>query len=400
MKRFIGTSFLILVLILAVAALASCVKTEETPGGTTAAVTTAAVTTEKPAKYTIRLSVPASTSIHTASQAKYLTERDPDKASTYAKGVEELSRPEPIRLSWRISESALGRISSYVVRIWTKTDLSDAREVTVAGNKTEYAFYNALIDTTYYWDVTAQDDEGDATTSKTSSFKTEGQAPRNLYVDGITNVRDLGGWTTVDGGRIRQGLLFRGGQLSINYGTTVVISADGIRTMKEDLGIKGEIDLRESKAAGDENENGGLTATVLGEGVAYYSCSMPWKDSLGEKSLSRIKDIFAILADENNYPLYFHCRIGTDRTGLIAWLVNALCGVSENDLWRDYLFSNFGNIESARTKSKIENLYVKDIKEMPGDTFADQTYNYLKTTLQVPEAYLKAVVRIMKEPAK
>ncbi|MBO6020277.1 MAG: tyrosine-protein phosphatase, partial [Clostridia bacterium] len=161
-----------------------------------------------------------------------------------------------------------------------------------------------------------------------------------------------------------------------------------------------EIDLRESVAAGDGNENGGLTASVLGDGVAYYNCSMLWNDSLGEKSLSRIKDIFAILADENNYPLYFHCRIGTDRTGLVAWLVNALCGVSENDLWRDYLFSNFGYIESARTKSKIENRYVKDIKEMPGDTFADKTYNYLKTTLQVPEADLDAVIRIMKEPAK
>ena len=42
--------------------------------------------------------------------------------------------------------------------------------------------------------------------------------------------------------------------------------------------------------------------------------------------------------------LLLHCSIGTDRTGVICFLINALLGVSEEDLYKDYLFSMFGMI--------------------------------------------------------
>jgi protein tyrosine/serine phosphatase len=51
-----------------------------------------------------------------------------------------------------------------------------------------------------------------------------------------------------------------------------------------------------------------------------------------------------VLADESNYPIFFHCAIGTDRTGTLAYLINGLLGVPEEDLYYDYCFSNFGAI--------------------------------------------------------
>ena len=57
-----------------------------------------------------------------------------------------------------------------------------------------------------------------------------------------------------------------------------------------------------------------------------------------------IKKVFEIFADRDNYPMYFHCNIGTDRTGMIAYLLNAYLGVNEVNLYFDYLFSNFGLI--------------------------------------------------------
>ncbi len=271
-------------------------------------------------------------------------------------------------MRWAISESAAGHVRLYVVRIWTKPDRSDVTEATVAGSKTEYAFYNAMLGTTYYWNVSSRDDEDDISTSGTSSFTTESQGPRNLYVDGVTNVRDLGGWATVDGGRIRQGLLYRGGRFSSNDSTSVTISAKGILTLRDEIGIKTEIDLRQTTAVNNRNESGGLTASPLGDSVRYCAFPMEYGEVLfsDPKNIQRIREIFAFLSDESNYPIYFHCSIGTDRTGLIAWLVNGLCGVSENDLWRDYLFSDFGQIESnpanARTRAKNENIYVNQRK--------------------------------------
>ena len=317
-KRFFLTALSLLLILATLFPLASCGVTEETAATETepTAENTTAETTAEPARYTVVLNAPASTAIHTAVQAQYLAESDPDTASSYAAGLEELGRPNPIVLTWDVeTELAESDVRAFTLCIWRKSAPRQTVSKVLAKSVRAYSFVNAMVGETYCWTVTAIDGDGATYPSEVATFTTEDQAPRNLTVDGVTNVRDLGGWKTEDGGRVRQGLLYRGGQLTINFGTEAVVTKAGITTLKNELGIKGEIDLRESKAAGDRNENGRLTASVLGDGVAYYNRSMLYDDSTGARSLAQIPAIFAVLADENNYPLYFHCRIGTDRTG-------------------------------------------------------------------------------------
>ena len=378
--------------------LASCVKQASEPATT--------VMTEAPQKYDVQLRTVDGT-IHTSLQANYLANSDPHSILNYAHATEEISRPNPIKLRWRVPESALGRIRSYTIRIWSAPDASDVKEATVSGNVTEYEVYNLFIGQTYYWNVSARDDEGDVSVSETATFTTDAQAPRNIYVDSVTNVRDLGGWPTKDGGRVRQGLLYRGARFSANDSGDLSISGRGILTLRDEIEIKTEIDLRKTKAGGcDRDEAGKLTASPLGGSVRYLSCPMEYGEVLitDSKNINQVKQIFHILADESNYPIYFHCSIGTDRTGLIAWLVNGLLGVSETDLWRDYLFSDFGQIEldpaNARTRAKNENVYVNQIKAKDGDSFQKKTYNFLKDYFGVPEADLQSVIRILKETPK
>ena len=166
-----------------------------------------------------------------------------------------------------------------------------------------------------------------------------------------------------------------------------------------EFGIKNEIDLRQTQAVNEKDESGGLTASPLGSSVQYRPFPMYYADKLvtDASNKAQIRQIFALLADESNYPIYFHCSIGTDRTGMIAWMVNALCGVSEKNLWRDYLFSNFGAIGGTRTRSNNESAYVNRIKAKDGDTFAEKTYNFLKDYVGVSESDLQSVIRIMKE---
>ena len=398
--------------------LAACgQKTGETTAELTTAIetvaeTTAAETTEQGPKYEIRLNAPASTAIHTNLQATFLSGSDPHAFAdvlgpAYAAqsvsydddpGTLEFGRPNPITLTWTVPEGAAEHVSAYTVRLWTKSDGSDAKEIALDADKTECALYNLFIGTTYKWTVTLLDDEGDSVTSDVAAFRTASQAPRNLWVDGDTNVRDLGGWATHGGGKVRQGLLYRGARLNENDSTEILITEDGIRTLRG-LGIKTEIDLRQTKAVNGRDESGGITVSPLGEGVTYIACPMYYGDKLisDSKNKQRVKEIFAILADESNYPIYFHCAIGTDRTGLIAWLVNGLCGVMEKNLWRDYLFSNFGEIGGTRTRAKNEDVYVNKIKAKDGTNLAEKTYNFLKDYFEVPESDLQAVIRIMKE---
>ena len=399
MKRISLGILSLLLALLMVFPLASC-------GGNTAQETTAATTaatTEAPPKYTVLLFAPASTQIHTTAQANYLANSDPHSILTYATATQEISKPNPIELRWSVPVSAMGQIRSYTVRIWTKKDASDAKETTVSGNALSLSLYNLFVGQTYYWSVSALDDEGDISVSETATFTTDAQAPRNIYVDSVTNVRDIGGWTTRDGGRVRQGLLYRGARLNANFETTVSVSEAGIRTLRDELGIKTEIDLRQTQEVNDRNESGGRTTSPLGEDVTYLAYPMDYGDVLitEQKNIERVKQVFHLLADERNYPIYFHCSIGTDRTGLIAWLVNGLLGVDEADLWRDYLFSDFGKIESdpakARTRAKNEGVYVNQIKAKDGANLEEKTYNFLKDYFGVPEADLRSVIRILKE---
>ncbi|MBP5611013.1 MAG: tyrosine-protein phosphatase, partial [Clostridia bacterium] len=277
---------------------------------------------------------------------------------------------------------------------------SDVKTVAVSSSKNECSFYNLFIGRTYYWTVSALDDEGDTSTSAVATFKTAAQAPRNLYVDSVTNVRDLGGWATEDGGRVRQGLLYRGARLNDNFKTDITVSSAGIKTLCTELGIKTEVDLRQTKEVNDRNESGGRTTSPLGAAVTYRAFPMEYEAAkliTDAKNIARVREIFALLADESNYPIYFHCSIGTDRTGLISWLVNGLCGVSEADLWLDYLFSNFGTIIGSRTRAKNEDVYVNQIKAKSGANLAEKTYNFVKDYFGVPEADIDAVIRIMKE---
>ena len=43
----------------------------------------------------------------------------------------------------------------------------------------------------------------------------------------------------------------------------------------------------------------------------------------------------------NGESIYFHCKIGTDRTGTLAYFLEGLLGVSEEDRLQDYELSYF-----------------------------------------------------------
>lgn len=316
-------------------------------------------------------------SIHTKAQSDYLS-GDYTKISDYAKATAELSRPEPIRFTWSATpkKETEVSVSQYRVELSRSSAFSDS--ITYTTKELSLDVYNLYIASDYYWRVTAELSDGKKSVSEVKTFSTSGVAPRNLYVDGITNVRDLGGWETADGGRVKQGLIYRCGRLNKSEQPTVEIEITeaGIKTMLEEMGVRSEIDLRNPD--NHNTETGGITSSPLGDDVAYYNCPMEWNVSnILTNNLEEVKHVFSILADESNYPVIYHCNIGTDRTGLFAFLINGLLGVSEEDLYRDYLFSNFGVINSPRTLDGIKNSYVKTVQGYPGETLSEKIENCL-----------------------
>lgn len=328
---------------------------------------------------------------HTEAQTAYLMD-DYTNIGKYASGTAELSRPEAVRLEWSAAPQKNDvTVEEYTLEISSASDFSD--KITYYTTDNYANVYNLCIDTDYYWRVTASLSNGETNKSGTSVFYTEGSAPRNLYVDGVTNMRDLGGWETSDGSRVNQGLIYRCGRLNRSESDEVVveITEEGKKTMLETLGVRSEIDLRKT----DNNEVGSITSSPLGEEVNYFSCPMEWNVSnILTANADIVKEIFSILAQEENYPVIYHCNIGTDRTGLIAFLVNGLMGVSEDDLYRDYLFSNFGNIGGSRSLSGIQNSYVATIKSYGGATLSEKINNCL-VALGVSQSDIQSVCDIL-----
>ena len=158
---------------------------------------------------------------------------------------------------------------------------------------------------------------------------------RVITVDGIKNVRDLGGLVTVDGKTIKKGIILRSSELS---GTNANITDAGRQFLLSNYKIKTELDVRSDKEA---KKNGAIPVVgELGPSVKYVHLSA--KDYYEfTKGKTNEAEILRVFADYNNYPILFHCVYGADRTGTIAYILEALVGVSDEDLIADYELTSF-----------------------------------------------------------
>ena len=298
-------------------------------------------------------------SFHTDKQEEYLC-GDYKNYSAYANGTDELSIPLPIVLSAENKNA-----KKYVLKISENKSLSNSKEY--ESLLPDFEVYNLKINTAYFYKIICDDVE-----EEVKAFKIDSKGPRNLYIDGVTNARDIGGWSVGKKKSVKQGLIIRCSKFNVDEGTELVISEKGIDELVNNFKVKTEIDLRRV----DNNENGGITSSPLGDEVKYISFPMKSGGNIILLNKDNLKELFNIFGDEANYPIVYHCSIGTDRTGLVAFLINGLLGVSEDDLYRDFLFSNFGQIGSMRTPTIIKT-YIETVQTADGKDLSEQIYNYL-----------------------
>ncbi len=169
---------------------------------------------------------------------------------------------------------------------------------------------------------------------------------RHVKLERSFNFRDLGGYVTHDGRRVRWRQLFR---------------ADGLGRLTErdmavidELGVATVIDLRSSwelevrGAFPSERVPGGYYHIPVLEEVrdrrrfpedapVGFMAEM-YLEMLAQGSQA-IRQAFSILARAGSLPAVFHCSAGKDRTGILAALVLSLLGVPEEQVVEDYALS-------------------------------------------------------------
>ena len=347
----------------------------------------------------------AGLSIHTEEQKALINADNPGEfidSHESEFGNNSLSKPLPITFSWNETNDINQKASKYRLSISENSELYNAS--TYETKAMEIDVYNLKINTRYYYQVSSNH-HGKYFDSNVADFIIEDSAPRNICVDGVENVRDLGGWDIGNSKTFKQGMIYRTAQFNKNgYGTPYnsVITKAGKKTLIEELGIKTDIDLRRTDDFDGTDEVNSITSSPLGKTVNYVSAPMYYgnRNIFNDSSnYPSIVTFFDTLASANNYPVAFHCVRGTDRTGALAYVLGALVGMSKEDLMLDYLFSDLANIGNPVFESTItaDGFYVKGIDNSEGTTLSQKTKNYLINNVGVTEATLNSVIDILTE---
>ena len=317
-------------------------------------------------------------------QYKYVVEEDVYKYKTYATGAD-LSAPRGMKLKYDDVEDG----SKYYVQVAeTEAALSSA-PVRESANK-YYFFQNAKLDTKYYY--RAATSEAGLASAKVYNITSTAQAPRVVYVPDVLNFRDIGGWESslVAGAKINQGLYFRCAQLNGAAGSTTSkldSAGKGLAALKE-LGIKCDIDMRDSYNQPNSGK-GPSPANTADWPFTFVSAAVPsgsepvrWEGGTyqGTNIAEQYVKIFNAIANCDNEPALLHCTYGADRTGIVSFFLESLLGMSQEDMTKDYLWTQF-------TKGRNVIIDPADGAEFPqwiskteaceGATFADKMENHL-----------------------
>ena len=211
------------------------------------------------------------------------------------------------------------------------------------------------------------------------------------------NCRDLGGWTGLNDATVKYGKLFRTASLNGQFlGTADRTDSDYadpnmyvFRAQAEidRLGIRAELDLRGDPYSGivgmwgneGTDHSASLLKTKLNDAdfmriMTDYGLSSPSKRS------SLVQDVAWIIQElKLGKSVAFHCRIGADRTGALAFVIEGLLGVHEGDIARDYELTSFAPKSGNRLASEAsyDTFRQKFRFVNVGDTFQEKCYYYL-----------------------
>ena len=189
-----------------------------------------------------------------------------------------------------------------------------------------------------------------------SSAASEATNERHIPLERVLNFRDVGGYQTANGRRVRWRRMFRAGGLS-------ALSPADLAVLRQ-LGIATVLDLRSTA----EWESGRFpiddfpvalhhlpvveeildpTRYQVAEGMmaARYQ-------EVAQIGAAAIARAISIVADADTHPVVVHCLAGKDRTGIVVALVLSLLGVADETVAADYALSDLA-MAALRAQAEV-----------------------------------------------
>jgi protein-tyrosine phosphatase len=220
---------------------------------------------------------------------------------------------------------------------------------------------------------------------------------RLLRFEAISNFRDLGGYPTKDGHRVKWGKLYR------SAGFWQATDSD-MQTL-EQLGLTALIDFRSALEKTREPNR-------LPPGHDFVVVEIPVLDEANESIVGEVMerietgnfdgfnpDLMMLEANRqfanqftpefrqfihtviraNGSPIVWHCSAGKDRTGFAAAIILRILGVPLNTVLDDYLLSRLHALDARRTDLLLIRLFK-----------GDEAAGHIRTLMGVEKAWLQA----------
>ena len=349
-----------------------------------------------------------------------------DPSAEWEKG-EKSDENKGVNIEFRPAEGL--KDQQYVVTYSVNADFSNSIS-TEPTSSTVVNIRNLLVNQKYYVKVSANGQE-----SATMEFTT-GDYPRWIDARPMFNVRDHGGYMTSSGQRIKQGMVYRGGEITDAVGWTggasytgdtgsphvdssnrmrdghiTTQNSESQKVFRDVMGMVGglEIDLRSSSETngypkvankcGFADTNGDIDYKLIP--ISSYANGV-------NNNKPDIKKCFDAFAEADEHPVYYHCYGGADRTGTVGFLLGAVLGMSYTDLVIDFELTSYSSNPSRNYRSHLRNgpyndwpNFINTLKNSYGftssKTIKEAAEEYLINQCGVAEETIRTIRNIMLE---
>ncbi|MCM1988337.1 tyrosine-protein phosphatase [Oceanirhabdus seepicola] len=311
--------------------------------------------------------------------------------NTYFKNVK-ITRlcDNKVNISWK-SEEELNQVNIY----WNKTPEINGTE--------EY------ITTVEGEAVVTFDDPDDRRKNyfilKAEGYVSEIVAEALIPFKGTSNFRDIGGYKTKDGRRVKWNTFYRSDELAgLTEEDMEYLKSLGIKTIL-DYRSKGEVNAKpDPLIEGIENLNISGMKSLDNSDVNFDLISL-MKESKSLKDLGKpeeflkkgyiemvfeneaLKKLMEYIEYPDKMPIIQHCTAGKDRTGIGSALILLALGVSEETIIEDYLLTNV-------YRSNSNEVLINSIGNLLKDEDSKEIF---KAFMEVKKEYMECALNTIKE---
>ena len=205
--------------------------------------------------------------------------------------------------------------------------------------------------------------------------------------DSIENMRDIGGYKSSLGNRVKLGRLIRSNlPKDLSNSDVSILNKMGMNTI---IDLRSQEEIKNTKSIFENNNNFKVYHIGIDAGK-----DIPETGELVSKSYmdiltlqEKMKTVFEILG--NNEQVLYFCNAGKDRTGVVTALILKLLDVSENDIIEDYVstgqFMKTTLIKFANSNNRILNIIT------PKEIYMQEFLKEFEKKYNNIEEYLKLI---------